>query len=89
MANPQQLNHLKCPFCQKHNIEAKPGKTTCSDCSAEFEVDDRMECIFINPNKLRLPVAVKGTVCGVCGLVQGDEVEMCRYFGVELSTTLQ
>jgi hypothetical protein len=53
---------MKCPFCPKHSIEVKPGKTTCPECLAEFEVDDRSECIFINPNKLRLPMAVNGTV---------------------------
>jgi hypothetical protein len=59
-------NQLKCPFCWNHNIEAKPGKTTCPDYAAEFEIDNRLECIFINPNKLRLPMAVNGTVYGVC-----------------------
>jgi hypothetical protein len=52
---------IKCPFCPNHSIEASPGKTTCPECSAEFEVDDRVECIFINPNKLRLPMAVTRT----------------------------
>ena len=89
----KRLDHvahkIKYPFCLNHNLEAKPGKTTCPECSAEFEIDDRMECIFINPNKLRLPVAVNGTVCGVCGLVQGAEVERCGYCGVEFGTALQ
>jgi hypothetical protein len=62
---------MKCPFCLNHILEAKPGKTTCPECQVEFQVDDRLECIFINPDKLRLPVAVNGTVCGMCGLVQG------------------
>lgn len=79
-----QSDFLKCPFCLKHSAEAKPGITTCPDCNTEFEIDDRLECIFVNPNKLRLPMAVNGTVCGVCGLVQGDEVERCGYCGVEL-----
>ena len=79
---------MKCPFCQNHNTEAKPGKTTCPDCQAEFEIDDRLECIFINPDKLRLPVAVNGTICGVCGLVQGDEVAMCGYCGAGLKMTV-
>ena len=87
--NTQQFDYLKCPFCLNHSVEAKPSKTTCPECSAEFEIDDRMECIFINPNKLRLPVAVNGTVCGVCGLVQGNERVNCLYCGTELSTTLQ
>jgi len=72
MDKSNQLEYLKCPFCPNHSIEAKPGITTCPECSAEFEIDDRLECIFINPSKLRLPMAVRGTVCGVCGLVQGD-----------------
>ena len=83
-----RLKLLICPFCPNHNLEAKPGKTTCLECSAEFEIDDRLECIFINPNKRRLPMAVNGTVCGVCGLVQGDEVERCGYCGVELRMTV-
>jgi len=86
MGNPQQSTYLKCPFCQNTNILAIPGKTTCPECSAEFEIDDRLECIFINPKKLRLPMAVNGMVCGVCGLVQGDEVGRCGYCGVRLST---
>jgi len=84
----QQLDYLKCPFCPNHNLEAKPGKTTCPECLAEFEVDDRLECIFINPGKLRLPVAVNGTVCGVCGLVQGDAAERCGYCGIAMCTTI-
>jgi hypothetical protein len=36
--------------------------TTCPECSTEFEIDDRLEWIFINTEKLRLPVAVNGTV---------------------------
>jgi hypothetical protein len=61
MDSSQQPDNLKCPFCPNHNLEAKPGKTTCSDCNTEFEIDDRFECIFIDPNKLRLPMAVTRT----------------------------
>jgi hypothetical protein len=80
--NTQQLDNLKCPFCLNHSLDAKPGKTTCPECSAEFEVDDRLECIFVDTQKMRLPV--NGFVCGVCGLVQGDEVERCGYCGTEM-----
>jgi DNA polymerase-4 len=45
LENPQQLKQLKCPFCLNHSLGAKPGKTTCPECSDEFEVDDRGECI--------------------------------------------
>ncbi len=37
----------------------------------EFEIDDRLECIFVDPINLKLPV--NGFVCGFCGLVQGNE----------------
>ena len=81
--NFKQLDNLKCPFCLNHNLEAKPGKTTCPECSAEFEVDDRCECIFADTQKMRLPV--NGVVCVVCGLVQGDENRSCVYCGAGLS----
>jgi len=83
----QQLDFLKCPFCLNHNVEAKPGKATCPECSPEFEVDDRLEGIFVDTKKIRLPV--NGSVCGVCGLVQGFENINCVYCGAELSITLQ
>jgi hypothetical protein len=41
MADFQKFESLKCPFCLNHNIEAKPGKTTCPECFVEFEVGDR------------------------------------------------
>jgi hypothetical protein len=50
MNNCNQLDHLKCPFCLNHGIEAKTGKTACPECSAEFEIDDRLECGF-SPKK--------------------------------------
>ena len=59
-------DYLKCPFCLNHSLEAKPGKTTCPYCSAEFEVDDRVECIFADTLKMRLPV--KGVFVGCVGL---------------------
>ena len=79
-------DYLKCPFCQNHSVDAKPGKTTCPECSAEFEVDDRLECVFADTQKMRLPV--NGFVCNACGLVQGDENRNCLYCGVGLSTNL-
>jgi len=77
---------LGCPFCLNHSVEAKPGKTTCPECSAEFEIDDRSECVFVNTSEMRLPV--NGMVCGVCGLVQGDEVVRCGYCCAELSSSI-
>ncbi len=86
MNNFQQFEYLKCPFCLNHYLDAKPGRTTCPDCSAEFEVDDRLECIFADTQKMRLPV--NGVVCVVCGLVQGGEIGNCLFCGVELSTAI-
>jgi hypothetical protein len=70
-------------------LEAKQGKTTCPECSAEFEIDDRLECIFVNPAKLKLPIAMNVTICGMCGLVQGDQVEKCGYCGEKLYIEMQ
>ena len=78
---------IKCPFCLKHIVNAKPGKTTCPECSAEFEIDDRLECIFADISKMRLPV--HGFVCNACGLVQGHENDSCVYCGAELNTGFQ
>jgi hypothetical protein len=85
MASSQYIDFLKCPFCLNHSVDAKSGKPTCPECSAEFEVDDRLECVFADTQNLRLPV--NGFVCGVCGLVQDDENTNCVYCGAELSTT--
>jgi hypothetical protein len=87
MDNFQQFDHLKCPFCLNHNMEAKPGKIKCPECSVEFEIDDRLECVFADTSKMRLPV--HGIVCSVCGLVQSDENSTCVYCGEGLSTALQ
>ena len=57
-------NFLKCPFCLSQSVEAKSGKSNCPVCFAEFEIDDRLECIFVDPINLKLPV--NGFVC-ICG----------------------
>ena len=62
---------MKSPFCLNHSVEAKSGKTTCPECTAEFEVDDRVECVFADTQKIKLPV--NGFFCGSSGLIQGDE----------------
>jgi hypothetical protein len=81
MEKSRYPDNLKCPFCLNHSVEAKPEKATCPECSAEFEVDDRIECVFADTQKMRLPV--NGFVCVVCGLVQSEEVERCGYCGVD------
>ena len=68
---------IRCPFCLNHNLEAIPGKTTCPECSVEFEVDDRGECIFADIQKLRL--AVKLSVCNVewTGWLFAEKLNFC------------
>ena len=77
---------MKCPFCLNPITDPNPGKKMCANCLAEFEIDDRGECVFANPRNLRLPV--NGTVCRKCGLVQGEGRDSCGYCGVELSSLL-
>ena len=78
---------IRCPFCLNHIEDAKPGKTTCSECSAEFEIDDRLECIFADISKMRF--SVKVFVCMVCWLVEGDQNWRCVYCGAKLNSALQ
>jgi hypothetical protein len=80
-------NFLKCPFCLSQSVEAKSGKSNCPVCFAEFEIDDRLECIFIDPINLKLPV--NRFVCRSCGLVQGYENRKCVFCGAELGATVQ
>jgi hypothetical protein len=79
--------YLKCPFCENRCIKAKPGKTHCPECESEFEIDYRLECIFVNKEKLRLPV--KGTVCPLCGLIQSDDVKTCLYCEMWINSKAQ
>ena len=81
------FDYIKCPFCSNHNIKSKSGKTFCTDCSTEFEIDDRGECIFIDTSNPRLPI--NGNVCMSCGLVQGEEKGNCVYCGARISGGLQ
>lgn len=83
----KSVEFLKCPFCRSPSIQKKAGQTRCPECHAEFEIDDRGECIFVNSGKLRLPI--EGTVCCLCGLVQSDQTEYCLYCGAALSARLQ
>ncbi len=68
-------------------VESKLGKMKCLECYANFEYDDRMECVFVDTKDLR--VQVHGTVCPQCGLVQGEDVQRCVYCAVGLSGTVQ
>ena len=79
--------NMKCPFCLNKNIEPKPGKTACPDCHTEFEIDDRLECVYADTINLRLPV--NGSVCMSCGLVQYSIAETCVSCGIKLNSSLQ
>ena len=77
MTSSQHIDFLKCQFCLNHTIEAKSGETICPECLAEFEIDDRLECIFVDIQNMKLPK--KGLVCGYCGRVQSNENRNCVY----------
>jgi len=68
---------IRCPFCIYGNINAEPGKSECATCHAKFEVDDRIECVFVDLENPRLPL--KGTYCRQCGLIQGGYRKYCHY----------
>ena len=78
------VNHISCPFCGHPGIPAKPGKAFCHECQYNFFIDDRVECIFADPLNLRLPL--KGTVCPVCGLIQGEDTDHCVYCNAKLNS---
>jgi hypothetical protein len=84
---PEDKDCLRCPFCENRFIEANPGKTHCLECESEFEIDDRLECIFVNTERLRLPA--KGIVCPLCGLIQNDGVKNCLYCGRWINSNVQ
>jgi hypothetical protein len=79
-------NTISCPFCGSPEIPAKPGKTFCHKCDSNFLIDDRVECIFADPKDLRLPLS--GTVCPVCGLIQGEESDHCVYCNASLNSII-
>jgi len=61
MTETEEYEIIQCPFCGYQGIETKPRKSVCPECGAEFEIDDRGECVFVDPDNLRLPV--EGTIC--------------------------
>ncbi len=75
MIKEPQSDSLPCPFCGSEHIPAVSGKTICQHCGASFEIDDRAECVFVDPLTPTLPM--EGTFCPACGLIQDDETENC------------
>ena len=83
-SNPTaDFDYIKCPYCSNNSIKSKSGKASCPDCNADFEIDDRNECIFIDTSNPRLPIT--GTVCMICGLFQGEGNVNCLYCGARIS----
>jgi len=50
----------------------------------QFYIDDRVEWVFGDPAVLKLPMS--GTICPVCGLIQGEESEHCVYCYAKLNS---
>ena len=84
--NPKQKLSIECSFCSSA-IETKIGKVKCPECHTRFEIDDRMECVFVDNSDLRLPI--HGTVCPQCGLLQHEDVQRCLFWGQRLIGTMQ
>jgi hypothetical protein len=82
----KQPLYIECPFCSGL-VEPKLGKMRCSECKARFQWDDRLGCVFVDLDDLRLPVS--GTVCSRCGLLQSEENKKCAHCGRDLCGTLQ
>jgi hypothetical protein len=72
------------PVLWHQNIEARPGKAHCPKCHTNFFIDDRVECVFGETADLKLPLA--GTICPVCGLIQGEESDQCIYCNAKLNS---
>jgi len=87
MNNLQTPSCMNCPFCLTKIPDPNPGEKICPNCHAEFNVDDRVECVFANPGNLRLPV--NGTVCRMCRLVQGGGRDSCGYCGADMFMVMQ
>ncbi len=71
--------YIICPFCSNSKISDISGNMSCPECNAEFEIDDRGECVFVDTDNPRLPL--KGIFCNSCGLVQDERNESCVYCG--------
>ena len=78
---------LKCSFCLNPTIEARSGATTCPEVNAHFEIDDRLKCVFADPNNIRLSAI--GTVCSNCGLIQAGSHQNCLNCGAVIYTEVQ
>ena len=77
------ISTIECPFCLDGKVGAKPGKSECPTCHTEFEIDDRVECVFVDLENPRIPM--KGVFCSGCGLVvQRLHRKHCSYCGARV-----
>jgi uncharacterized Zn-finger protein len=83
---PETHEHITCPFCRNRFVIGKPDEVKCPECGSQFEIDDRLECVFVDPDNIRL--SVKGVVCPSCGLVRGSESKACLNCGIEIKTAV-
>jgi hypothetical protein len=70
---------MLCPFCRQSDLPDITGPTICPVCKTEMDIDDRDECVFVNPEMPKM--ALNGQVCVVCGLVQQDTRDSCTWCG--------
>ena len=87
MVEHRQPDIFKCPFCGHEGIAAVPGKTICQKCAALFEIDDRADCVIVDPMTPRLPM--DGTFSPACGLVQETEAGNCVFCKARLYGAIQ
>jgi len=45
---------MRCPFCLNPIVDPNPGEKICPKCQAEFEIDERGECVFANQENMRV-----------------------------------
>ena len=75
-----------CPFCRETEIGDDTGPTVCPACKAGFKIDDRVECVFVDTDRPRMPM--HGQVCTECGQVQQDKRDACVYCGAVFNRTV-
>lgn len=52
----QGSDQMICRFCRQSDIVDNSGTTICPSCKTVFEIDDRVECVFVNTDSLWMPM---------------------------------
>jgi DNA-directed RNA polymerase subunit RPC12/RpoP len=76
----KEFEIIRCPFCGYQGIETQPGKSVCTECGTAFEIDDRGECVFVDPKNLRLPI--DGLFARDVVLCRGKRLKIVSIVGV-------